>query len=297
MTKKSKIISELDQVEVRAFDLASPEHRIGALQAIIDNVCKQFERSARQSFHHLLRHPVEFRFEQQDTLKLQDYLQQLQKPSLYREFTVSPHDLHGAVSIDGDLLFFMVDLFFGGSGNNVRRHSDMSDTELRLVERFFNLALEQFANGWHSITSWNSQLTEKNTLRLGNPIQNNQLYQVCRFTIDVCGHQGWFDIALPFAGLDFLREQQCKPTDVETDPELQARIQAKLCQAPMRLMTTLCERRLSLGDVMDLKQGDVIPVELPGEVTVRAGKTPLFTARIAENNASLVLQVQDVIKQ
>ncbi len=112
MTKKSKIISELDQVEVRAFDLASPEHRIGALQAIIDNVCKQFERSARQSFHHLLRHPVEFRFEQQDTLKLQDYLQQLQKPSLYREFTVSPHDLHGAVSIDGDLLFFMVDLFF-----------------------------------------------------------------------------------------------------------------------------------------------------------------------------------------
>lgn len=79
----------------------------------------------------------------------------------------------------------------------------MSDTELRLVERFFNLALEQFANGWHSITSWHSQLTEKNTLRLGNPIQNNQLYQVCRFTIDVCGHQGWFDIALPFAGLDF----------------------------------------------------------------------------------------------
>ena len=65
----------------------------------------------------------------------------------------------------------------------------------------------------------------------------------------------------------------------------------------MRLMTTLCERRLSLGDVMDLQQGDVIPVELPSEVTVRAGQTPLFTARIAENNASLVLQVQDVIKQ
>ncbi len=94
-----------------------------------------------------------------------------------------------------------------------------------------------------------------------------------------------------------MREQQCKPTDVETDPELQARIQAKLCQTPMRLMTTLCDRRLSLGEVMDLKQGDVIPVELPNEVTVRAGKTSLFTARIAENNASLVLQIQDVIKQ
>jgi len=297
MMKKSKIISNLDQTEVRDFDLASPEHRIGALQAIIDNVCKQFERSARQSFHHLLRHPVEFSFDQQDTLKLQDYLQQLKKPSLYREFTVSPHDLHGAVSIDGELLFFMVDLFFGGSGNNIRRNDDMSDTELRLVERFFNQALEQFAHGWHSITSWHSQLTEKNTLRLGNPMQNNQLYQVCRFTIDVCGHKGWFDIALPFAGLDFLRDQQCKPADVETDPELQAKIQNKICQTPMRLTTTLCERNLALGKVMDLKAGDVIPVELPGEVTVRAGKTSLFTARIAENNANLVLQIQSIIKQ
>lgn len=39
-------------------------------------------------------------------------------------------------------------------------------------------------------------------------------------------------------------------------------------------MTTLCDRRLSLGEVMDLKQGDVIPVELPNEVTVRLARHP-----------------------
>lgn len=296
MTKKSKIISNTDQVEVRDFDLASPEHRIGALQAIIDNVCKQFERTARQSYHHLLRHPVSFSLEQQDTLKIQDYLQQMPKPSLYREFIVSPHDLHGTIAIEGELLFFMVDLFFGGLGDNKRKRTDMSDTELRLVERFFCVALEHFSNGWHSITNWQSALTEKNTLRLGNMMQNNQLYQVCHFTMEVAGHKGWLAISLPFAGLDFLRDQQ-KPIDIDTDPELQARIQAKICQAPMHLTTTLAERRLPLGNVMDLKAGDVIPVELPSEVTVKAGNTALFTARVAENNASLVLQVQSVIKQ
>lgn len=65
----------------------------------------------------------------------------------------------------------------------------------------------------------------------------------------------------------------------------------------MHLTTTLAERRLPLGNVMDLKAGDVIPIELPNEVTVKAGNTALFTARVAENNASLVLQVQSVIKQ
>ncbi|KLV06619.1 flagellar motor switch protein FliM [Photobacterium aquae] len=296
LTHKSKVIASPDQADIRDFDLASPEHRIGALQSIIDNIGKQFERLARHAFHNLLRQKTDFKLVQQDTLKLQEYLQQLKKPSVYREFMVTPHDLHGTIAIEGELLFYMVDLFFGGNGRSSARHQEFSDTELRLVERFFTTLLHQFSTSWHSITDWNSQLQAKNTLNLFSPIQNNQLYQVCRFNIEI-GNQksGWLEISLPFAGLDFLRDQQCQTADIDTDPELQARIQQKICQAPVRLHSTLAERRLNLGQVMDLRPGDVIPVELPEQVTVRAGSTPLFKARVAENNASLVLQIQHII--
>ncbi|GHA58864.1 flagellar motor switch protein FliM [Photobacterium aphoticum] len=296
LTKKSKVIANTEQVDIRDFDLASPEHRIGALQSIIDNIGKQFERLARHSFHHMLRQSTDFKLVQQDTLKLQEYLQQMKKPSIYREFMVSPHDLHGTIAMDGELLFFMVDLFFGGNGLSARKHSELSDTELRLVERFFTTILQQFSTSWHSITDWQSQLLSKNTLNLFSPLQNNQLYQVCRFTIDIAGQKsGWLEIALPFAGLDFLRDQQCQPANVDTDPALQAKIQQKICQAPIRLHSTLAERRLLLGQIMDLKPGDVIPIELPEQVTVRAGSTPLFEARVAEHNASLVLHIQQIL--
>ncbi|MDD1793544.1 flagellar motor switch protein FliM [Enterovibrio makurazakiensis] len=296
MTKRSKIIAEPELGEVRAYDLASPEHRVGAVQAIIDNVCKQFERLAKQMFQHTLRCPVEFQFLQQEAIKLQEYLQPLSKQSLYREFNVSPHNIGGTLAIERDLQFFLVDLFFGGKGLSKGR-TEISDTELRLVERFFSQILHQYSIAWQTVTQWQCQLQSRNSLQLSSSAQAGQLYQVCRFSMNVGGHKGWVDISLPSNGLDFLRDQQAKSEDVATDPELQRIVNATLKKAPIRLHSTLCERQLPLGDIMALKVGDVIPVELPSEVVVRAGQTPLFTAKVAENNATLVLQIQNIIEQ
>lgn len=296
MTKRSKIIAENDLVDVRPYDLTSPEHRIGAVLATIDNVCKQFETLAQQVFQHILRCPVEFKHQQQHTATLQEHLKAMSEQSLYREFTVSPHHFNGVLVIEKELQFLLVDLFFGGKGV-VKEHTTISDTEWRMMERFFGQMLDQYAIAWQSVSPWQCQLQPKESLDRENTLQDSQLHQICRFMMNVCGHQGWIDISLPLNGLDFLRYQHTTDEEAAAAPELQHIVNATLKKAPIRLLSTLCERQLSLGDIMALKVGDVIPVELPGEVVVRAGRTPLFTAKVAEQNAALVLQVQNVIEQ
>lgn len=294
-TIKRKIISPSEQAHIKTFDLANPEHRIGALQATLDTICQRFERSAKQFFFGLLRKPVNFHFEQQDTLKLREYLASIPKPNSQREFLVEPHDMRGLIAMDGDLLFFMADLFFGGKGTSIRRRSEMSDTELRLVERIFRQLLEQFDDCWRNQTSWYSQMTQQQSLHLNNSMANQPLFQICRFSIQIGEHLGWLEIALPFNGLEFLRTPAAEEANVELDPTLQAKVEERLQQVPLRLQTTLCEKSLTLGDVMDLQVGDVIPVDMPSQLTVRAGNSPLYKARIAERNGNLVLQVDDVL--
>lgn len=294
-TIKRKIISPSEQAHIKTFDLANPEHRIGALQATLDTICQRFERSAKQFFFGLLRKPVNFHFEQQDTQKLREYLASIPKPNSQREFLVEPHDMRGLIAMDGDLLFFMADLFFGGKGTSTRRRSEMSDTELRLVERIFRQLLEQFDDCWRNQTSWYSQMTQQQSLHLNNSMANQPLFQICRFSIQIGEHLGWLEIALPFNGLEFLRTPAAEEANVELDPTLQAKVEERLQQVPLRLQTTLCEKSLTLGDVMDLQVGDVIPVDMPSQLTVRAGNSPLYKARIAERNGNLVLQVDDVL--
>lgn len=294
-TIKRKIISPSEQAHIKTFDLANPEHRIGALQATLDTICQRFERYAKQFFFGLLRKPVNFHFEQQDTLKLREYLASIPKPNSQREFLVEPHDMRGLIAMDGDLLFFMADLFFGGKGTSTRHRSEMSDTELRLVERIFRQLLEQFDDCWRNQTSWYSQMTQQQSLHLNNSMANQPLFQICRFSIQIGEHLGWLEIALPFNGLEFLRTPAAEEANVELDPTLQAKVEERLQQVPLRLQTTLCEKSLTLGDVMDLQVGDVIPVDMPSQLTVRAGNSPLYKARIAERNGNLVLQVDDVL--
>ncbi|MGL4268439.1 MAG: flagellar motor switch protein FliM [Plesiomonas sp.] len=294
-TIKRKIISPSEQAHIKPFDLANPEHRIGALQATLDTICQRFERSAKQFFFGLLRKPVNFHFEQQDTLKLREYLASIPKPNSQREFLVEPHDMRGLIAMDGDLLFFMADLFFGGKGTSTRRRSEMSDTELRLVERIFRQLLEQFDDCWRNQTSWYSQMTQQQSLHLNNSMANQPLFQICRFSIQIGEHLGWLEIALPFNGLEFLRTPAAEEANVELDPTLQAKVEERLQQVPLRLQTTLCEKSLTLGEVMDLQVGDVIPVDMPSQLTVRAGNSALYKARIAERNGNLVLQVDDVL--
>ncbi|MGL5990692.1 MAG: flagellar motor switch protein FliM [Plesiomonas sp.] len=294
-TTKQKIISPSEQTHIKPFDLANPEHRIGALQATLDTICQRFERSAKQFFFGLLRKPVNFHFEQQDTLKLREYLASIPKPNSQHEFLVEPHDMCGLIAMDSNLLFCMADLFFGGKGTSVRRLSEMSDTEQRLVKRIFRQLLELFDECWSSLTSWCSQMTQQQSLHLNNSLSNQPLFQICRFSIQIGEHQGWLEIALPFNGLEFLRTPATEEANVELDPTLQAKVEERLQQVPLRLKTTLCEKSLTLGEVMDLLVGDVISVDMPSQLTVRAGNSPLYKARIAERNGNLVLQVDDVL--
>lgn len=63
---------------------------------------------------------------------------------------------------------------------------------------------------------------------------------------------------------------------------------------PVRLVAQLLQRRMTLGEVMALRVGDVIPVSLPA-TEVRVKDARLFTATVAEHKGKLWLMAFDDI--
>ncbi|EMD1178632.1 flagellar motor switch protein FliM [Vibrio harveyi] len=294
MNKKSKVLPPQDCLNIKTFDLANPEHRKGVVQDIIDGVCKQFERSAKDMFQNTFRSNLSIQFLQQETIALNEHLQTLRNEALYCEFEVEPHHITGTLAIEKRLLCLLVDLYFGGNGL-VNDKPDITNTELRLVKRFYEQILLQYSFAWQNVTSWKPHILSRNTLQRSPISTQSPLYQECRFSVTVSGYEGWIAIGLPFLGLEFLRDQHSLA--VESPADLDSAVQYIIEKAPIRLMSTICERRLPLGDVMSLKEGDVIPIDLPSMVEVKAGQTALFTARVVESQSTLVLQIQNIIEQ
>ena len=65
----------------------------------------------------------------------------------------------------------------------------------------------------------------------------------------------------------------------------------------MPLSATVARRQLKLRDILHMQPGDVIPVELPDNVIMRANGVPTFKVKLGAHKGNLALQVLDPIER
>ena len=63
------------------------------------------------------------------------------------------------------------------------------------------------------------------------------------------------------------------------------------------LGATVASRQLRLRDILHMQPGDVIPVELPDQVIMRANGVPAFNVKLGAHKGKLAFQVLDPIER
>ena len=61
----------------------------------------------------------------------------------------------------------------------------------------------------------------------------------------------------------------------------------------MPLSATVARRQLKVRDILHMQPGDVIPVELPEHMILRANGVPSFKVKLGSHKGNLSLQVLD----
>ena len=64
---------------------------------------------------------------------------------------------------------------------------------------------------------------------------------------------------------------------------------------PVELKAKLLDVDLSLREVMDLEAGDIIPVEMPEDLTVYIEDLPTFRAKMGRSRDNIALKVSEKI--
>lgn len=99
--------------------------------------------------------------------------------------------------------------------------------------------------------------------------------------------EGWMDVLLT-------RLAEQRPALRDTSPKPTEPLASRL---RVRLVAQLLQRRISLGQIMDLQVGDTIPVNLQAQsAEVRIKNSRLFTATVAEHKGKLWLTAFNDIK-
>jgi flagellar motor switch protein FliM len=280
---------------VRPYDFTT--QRINRTQLpMLEIVCKTLADHMSASLGNLLGRGSTVQFTALDSAKAGDLQPTLPVPASLALVRLKPLPGTAFVSIDPNLLLMLLDGFFGGSG---RATNEAQAAIAPAAQRFLGLLLRSFAGdvtaAWAPVAPLELELLKQETnprlMQLGAPTDS---MFVLRYMVEFGAGSGTMNWFLPEQMLEPIREALAAAAGTAPagkqaawGPALGAAVQ----DVELEAQAILAEARISLGELVRLTPGDIIPIETPQHVTLMAGEVPLYRGRFGVSQGHNALKI------
>ena len=217
-------------------------------------------------------------------------------PTNMNLINVDPLRGTGLFVMDPKLVFASVDNFFGGDGRFHTRIEgrEFTPTETRVIRILLDLAFADMQKAWEPVVKLEFKyLSSEVNPQFANIVSPTEVVVISTFKMEVEGGGGEFHVVLPYSMLEPIRELLDAGTQsdqVNVDQRWTRTVKEEMKQALVEIDSCIVEKKLSMGEVLNLNEGDVLPIDLPDLVTVNAGHTPVFKGVFGMSNGKNAVQ-------
>jgi flagellar motor switch protein FliM len=248
----------------------------------------RFARNVATSLSAYLRSVTEVAIVSVEQFTYSEFLMSLPDPTAFYAVSLRPLDAAGALELNPNVAFTMVDRMLGGSGRGLTLQRALTEIEQNVVDAAVKLILEHLSEAWQPILDVQFRIGGRETrpqmLQVAAP--NDGVILVV-FDIRIGEARGMLNLCIPAgiieaAGAGF--SQGYYRTRREPTPSERSRLFGRLANVPVSLEAIL-ETRLSAREVLALSASDVIslghPIEQP--VRVRVGGAVKFGGHLVRH--------------
>jgi len=188
----------------------------------------------------------------------------------------------GLIVIDPKLVFILVDNYFGGDG---RFHTkiegrEFTPTEMRVIEMMLNLTFKDFKEAWAPVMPVEFEyINSEVNPQFANIVSPTEVVVVTTFHVELDGGGGDMHVTMPYSMVEPIREildAGVQSDREDTDSRWAVSLQEEMKEAEVEITSILAEVDLSLAEILKIKAGDIIPIDLPDAVSLCAEDIPVF---------------------
>ena len=279
----SALLEKNGPANVRPYDFTT--QRINRTQLpMLEIVSRSFADRMSTSLSNLLGREVAVQFTALDSAKAGDLQATLPVPASLAVVRLKPLPGNAFVSVDPTLLLMLLDGFFGGSG---RAPATGLAAIAPAAQRFLALLLRSIGPdltaAWTPVAPLELELVKQETnprlMQLGAPTDS---MFVLKFSVEFGTGSGRIDWFLSENMLVPIREALAAEAGNPPARKQAAwgpALGAALKEVELTTQAVLAEARISLGELVRLAPGDIIPIDAPQHVTLLAGEVPLYRGR------------------
>ncbi len=286
---------------IRPFDFSSQERTVRGRMPALEMINEKFCRSARGLLFNLLRKSVDISPEGVKAEKYEEFLRNLQVPSSLNVFQINGLRGQGVLALDPNLVFLIVDSYFGGDGRFHTRIEgrDFTNVEQAVVRKVVDIIFQEMNEIWRTVHQVEFKLvrSEMNP-QFVNIMGHIEPVIVSTFKMDIESLSNKFILCIPFSSLEPIRDKLCGIQKVDFNEAVDRKWSASLLEqfgnVPLSVSGEMGEALISVSELLGLKAGDIIQLDrkIREPLTLSIEGIPKLVARpgVMDNNYALKIQ-------
>ena len=283
---------------IRPYDLSSPERIVRHRMQTLELINERFARRMRTALLSFMRRNADITVGAIRIQKYSEFERNLPVPSNLNMVSLKPLRGTGLFTFDPNLIFLIIDSLFGGHGRyNTRIEGrDFTLTEQRIIRRVVNLTLDCYGRAWQPVQEIHPEYVraEMHT-KFANVTAPNEAVVTTSLHIEFGANGGHLHICLPYSMIEPVRDLLTRPvqeTSYETKDQRWTHLLSRQVRgAEVALSADFATIDSTVGQLLHLRVGDVLPLSIPKTVTARVDGVPLMECAYGTFNGHHALRV------
>lgn len=287
----------------QSFDFTSQDRIVRGRLPTLEMINERFARLFRISLFNMLRRTPELSVVGIEMMKFSDYIHGLYVPTSLNLIRVKPLRGTALVIFEPRLVFTVVENFFGGNGRFRTKIEgrEFTPTELRVVQLLLRQGFADLTEAWSAVLPLEFEfMSHEMNPHFANIVSPSEVVVVSRFHIELEGGAGDIHVTFPYSMIEPIREQLdagLQSDRVEKDERWSATLREQIRDAEVVASCELARTQISLGQLLKLKSGDVIPFTMPRQVQLCVEDVPLFKASYGVSGGHNAVRILETVRR
>ncbi|WP_036303464.1 flagellar motor switch protein FliM [Methylotenera sp. L2L1] len=287
---------------VRDYNLATQERIVRGRMPTLEIINERFARLVRIELFNFLRRTVEVSVGPVRITKYSDFIRNLVVPTNLNLVQMKPLRGTALMVFDPTLVFLVVDNMFGGDGRFHTRVEgrDFTQTEQRIIQRILNIVFETYAKSWEPVypIEFEYLRSEMNT-QFANIATPNEVVVVTTFNVELGPASGEIHFCMPYSMVEPIRDLLTSPLQGEVlgaDKRWVKLMTQQVQAAQIEIVADLATTDMRLGEVLNMKVGDVIPISMEDSIEAKVDGVPVMQCKYGLFNGQYALRVEKLLR-
>jgi flagellar motor switch protein FliM len=294
--------AEDESEAVAAFSLGAASTKPAQRLAGLDRIGERMARRLRTEIEPLSRSKTQVTCDPIETRRFEDWTIDQREFTSLSLFRLRPLKGNMLIAIEAEFITSLVDAFYGGRGTvHSHKKNEFTPSEERLLAKLTDMMTRAMGEAWGDILKLEPMLASRETnpayATLSRP---DESVIIQRFTlVPGQGRPGMISLIFPQNTLRPVEAQLSSKRQDDVGPidsEWRYRMACALEQVRLPVRSVLARPELTVRQLMQLKVGDVIPINLPPRVPLLVAQTRLAEGTIGEQEGRAALMIEQVSK-